>query len=51
MHGPYFMANPLACAIAKASIELLIKNNWEIQVKNIESKVKNELNHRKFRYC
>ena len=41
MHGPTYMANPLACSVALANINLLLSYDWKKKIKNIESAVFN----------
>ncbi|BBU22998.1 adenosylmethionine--8-amino-7-oxononanoate transaminase [Mycobacterium xenopi] len=37
LHGPTFMANPLACAVSVASIELLLRHDWRAAVSEISA--------------
>ena len=43
MHGPTFMANPMACAVSKASIEILLSQDWRGRVRHIEQKLREGL--------
>lgn len=43
MHGPTFMANPLACSAGLASIKILLSSPWQQRIKQIEQNLKTGL--------
>ena len=43
MHGPTFMANPLACAVALRSTQLLVSQDWQSTIQRIGNQLQQHL--------